>query len=187
MSEDKILWEAEFNPKVKTYWLLSGTLVCLLTVVLIPLIPIWYFVGLQMTEKYLRSLRCTLTTRNLKVAKGVFVKQEKTVPLDRITDVGLVQGPIMRSMNLEALSVETAGQSSQGALVQMTGIRDGRAFRDAVLAQRDKVAARDAEDDKTPPGVAANDDSVLIEIRDILRRMEAAGRTVSPSETETGI
>ena len=40
-----ILWEAEFNPKVRTYWLLSGALVLLATVVGIPLLPFWFLFG----------------------------------------------------------------------------------------------------------------------------------------------
>lgn len=178
---DKVLWEAEFNPKVKSYWMLSSLMVCVFTVVLIPLIPIVYVIGLMVTGKYLDSHRCTLTETALKVRRGVFTKQEKTVPLDRITDLGLVQGPIMRMMDLEAISVETAGQSGPGSLVQLTGIRNGREFRDTVLKQRDRVVA--GEEAAATHAVAAmpGDASVaetLGEIRDILRRMEQGGRTL---------
>ncbi|KAA5547099.1 PH domain-containing protein [Roseiconus nitratireducens] len=176
MADEKILWEAEFNPSVKTYWLLSGGLGLALSVIGLPLVPIWFLVGSLVTGRYLASHRCTLTNRNLKFAKGIFVRQEKTVPLDRITDLGLVQGPIMRALDLEALRVETAGQSSQGALVQLTGIKDGRNFRDAVLRQRDRVVGSDEERSTTSPTTttsnASQDAAILIEIRDALLRME---------------
>lgn len=139
-SDDRVLLEAEFNPKVKTYWLLSGVIILLVCVVTIPLIPVWWILGMAFTDRYLSSLSCVLTERNLKVSKGVFVRQEKTVPLEKITDLGLVQGPIMRHLELEALSVETAGGTTAGALVQMVGIADTREFRTAVLRQRDRLA-----------------------------------------------
>lgn len=139
-SNERILLEAEFNPKVKTYWLLSGAFVMLATVIFIPLIPIWWILGMAFTERYLAGLSCVLTERNLKVSKGIFVRQEKTVPLEKITDLGLIQGPIMRRLDLESLSVETAGGTTAGALVSMVGIVNTREFREAVLRQRDRMA-----------------------------------------------
>tara|TARA_R110002072_G_scaffold48407_8_gene132360 strand:+ start:13141 stop:13764 length:624 start_codon:yes stop_codon:yes gene_type:complete len=177
-TDETVLWEAEFNPKVKVYWLISAVLTTFLTIFLIPLLPLiaplaWYISGL-----YLKSHRCTLTERTLKVSRGVLVRQEKTVPLDRITDLGLVQGPIMRSLELEAVSVETAGQSGPGSLVRLTGIRNGRAFRDAVLKQRDMVTGGEPARLTAPttqPELSrdANVQTTLTEIRDILKRIEA--------------
>jgi len=137
VAAEQILIEAEFNRKVRTYWLLSGAIILTVTVFGIVLLPVWFVVGNFFTERYLERMKCTLTTRSLKVSIGLFVRVEKTIPLDKITDLGLVQGPIMRALDIEAVSVETAGQSSEGSSVSLTGIVDGRAFRDAVLRQRD--------------------------------------------------
>jgi putative membrane protein len=172
---DRVLWRAEFNPKVKTYWLLSGALVMLVTVVGIPLLPIWFIVGNALTGRYLSHMRCVLTERSLQFSKGMFVRTEKTVPLDKITDVGLVHGPIMRHFDLYALSVETAGQSSQGALVKLIGVVDTKGFREAVLAQRDKVVASLSAAERPPemaPMPAPVSETLLTEIRDTLRRIE---------------
>ena len=174
-SEEHVIWDAEFNDAVTTYWLLNGIILCIVTVVGILFLPIWFFMGKWITRKYLASHKCTLTDRSLKVSKGILTKIEKTVPLDRITDVGIIQGPIMRYFDIEALSVETAGQSSAGSLVQLAGIKDGRKFRDAVLAQRDRVVG--TMDDQPAPKIQASieDDAaiqLLTEIRDTLGRME---------------
>jgi putative membrane protein len=177
MAEEHVIWDAEFNDRVTLYWLLSGALVLTCTVVGIVLLPIWFLVGGAVTRRYLKSFRCTLTNRSLQVAKGTFVRVEKTVPLDRITDIGLVQGPIMRMFDIEALSIETAGQSSQGSLVQLAGIKDGRKFRDAVLKQRDLVVGS-AEDRPATVGVTAaaagadGNTELLASIRDTLLRIE---------------
>lgn len=177
MNEERVIWDAEFNPRVTTYWLLSGAAILAATVVGIVLLPVWFIVGWTVTGRYLKSHRCTLTNRSVKVARGVFVRTEKTVPLDRITDIGLVQGPIMRLFGIEALSIETAGQSSAGSLVQLAGIKDGRQFRDAILKQRDLVVG--SEEDRQlhvasePPTETTSDQAaLLVDIRDTLRRIE---------------
>jgi putative membrane protein len=175
-SEEKVIWDAEFNDAVTTYWLLNGAIICVVTVVGIVVLPFWLIIGKWIARKYLASHKCTLTERSLKVNKGIFTQIEKTVPLDRITDLGIVQGPIMRYFDIEALSVETAGQSSMGSLVQLAGIKQGRKFRDAVLEQRDKVAmASGSESNVDPVGAIGNNSEtirLLTEIRDSLARME---------------
>ncbi|MGI9626915.1 MAG: PH domain-containing protein [Longimicrobiales bacterium] len=174
-SDREVLWEAEFNPKVRTYWLLSGALVLLVTLVGIVALPFWFLLGHYFTGRYLSHMRCTLTPKTLEVAKGMFVRVEKTVPLDKITDVGVVHGPVMRYLGLQALSVETAGQSSAGALVKLTGIVDNEDFRAAVLAQRDRVVETVSAGETVAalPAVPSSSDAVLVEIRDVLNRIEA--------------
>jgi putative membrane protein len=175
--QEKVLWEAEFNPKVRTYWLLSGMIILAVTIAGIPLIPVWYLVGLALTERYLRRMRCTLSERTLQVEKGIFNRVEKTVPLEKITDLGLQQGPIMRYLGIESLSVETAGQSSQGALLKLMGVVEARRFRDAVLEQRDKMMAASTEDSQVRPqpssAATGSSDELLADIRDTLHRIES--------------
>lgn len=171
-----MLWEAEFNPRVRTYWLLSGALILTVTVVGIVLLPFWFLLGHYFTARYLSHMRCRLTPKSLEVAKGMFVRVEKTVPLDKITDVGLLHGPIMRHFELQALSVETAGQSSAGALVKLIGIEDTEGFRAAVLAQRDKVveAIEGSPTHALRPSREPSDQyDVLVAIRDSLVRIES--------------
>ena len=98
------------------------------------------------------------------------------MPLDKITDVGLVYGPIMRYLGLQALSVETAGQSSQGALIKLIGIVDTEGLRKAILEQRDRVVADAAGSRTAPPPLSTapvpGSDALLTEIRDVLHRIE---------------
>ena len=180
MQNETIIKEAEFNDSVTTYWLISGALVLIFMIFGIVLLPIWYFVGKWLTRKYLASHECILTDRSLKVSKGIFTQIEKTVPLDRITDLGIVQGPIMRWLDIEALSVETAGQSGPGSLIRSTGISDGRGFRDLVLKQRDKIVFEKKEMTSTPTAGQTtgleNETALklLTEIRDGIFDLEAA-------------
>jgi putative membrane protein len=172
MSNLKILEEAEFTKKVCTYWLLSGGVLLTVCLVTIPLVPLWFLFGMMLPGKYLEHISCTLTEKTLIVRKGMFNRIEKTIPLEKITDLGLKQGPIMRAMNLYALTVETAGSSGGaaggGALVSLIGIKDTPAFRNRVLEQRDAITG-------TPSAAHGNSDAgpdVLEDIRDTLHRIE---------------
>jgi putative membrane protein len=175
---ERILWQAEFNERVTTYWLLNGAFILTITCVGIVLVPIWFLIGGFVTRKHLRTYSCTLTNRSLKVTKGWLIRMEKTVPLDRITDLGLIQGPLMRYFDIEALSIETAGQSSPGALLALAGIKEGRKFRDAVLKQRDLVVGSEEDRQLTPAGpppppASADLTDMIQQIRDTLLRIEA--------------
>lgn len=172
MSPPPLPLQAHFNPKVKTYWLLGGAIIMVCCVVTIPLIPFWFIFGRYFTGKYLDRMQCTLTEKSLVVKKGFFVRVEKTIPLEKITDLAIKQGPVMRMFELHALSVETAGSSGAGpagALVQLVGITDSIAFRDTVLAQRDRLVSGTMP---APSTSSHQDDHVLEDIRDTLHRIE---------------
>lgn len=77
--------------------MLSGAWILFITVAGIPLIFIWYLLGMWATGRYLDHLECILTERTLIVRKGIWNRVEKTVPLDKITDLGMIQGPVSRA------------------------------------------------------------------------------------------
>ena len=163
-----VLKKATFNPDVRKYWLLSGALILMCTIVGIPLIAIWYLLGMWITGRYLERMECTLTEKTLIVKKGILIRVEKTIPLDKITDLGMIQGPIMRHWNIHALSVETAGSTSPGALVKLHGIEDVKEFRDRVLKQRDALSH--AEGGAIPQSAApAQQDSRVVELLEEIR------------------
>ena len=172
-SEETVLRDAEFNPQLRTYWMVIFSITLLATVVGIVLIPFVFIVGPPFIAQYMSRMRCTLTDRSLRVERGLLVRVQKTVPLDKITDLGMVQGPIMRHFGIEAMSIETAGQSSQGALVRMPGIVDARSFREAVIRQRDLVVESMKAESGAAPSAPGAELEVLIEIRDALGRIES--------------
>lgn len=165
---------AEFNPTVCTYWLLSGALALSATIVGIPFLLIWFPIGLIFTKAYLNRMECVLTDKALKVRKGILVRTEKTIPLEKITDMGMVQGPVMRAFDLHTLTVETAGQSGMGALVSLTGIVDALSFREAVLNERERVSELPANHlQGAVEGSDQHSTELLSEIRDSLVRIES--------------
>ncbi|MEM9826497.1 MAG: PH domain-containing protein [Planctomycetota bacterium] len=178
---------AEFDPKVCQYWLVSAYLVCIFTVVGIVAIPFVLIFGGMLTRKYLASHSLELGRRELRLRKGLLTKVEKTIPLEKITDVGFIQGPLMRLMNLEGITVETAGQTSMGPLMNLQGVINAREFRDEVLAQRDRVS-----DDDRPQAIAGTPTPVPQEtemvsvLRDMQQTLLRIEKNLAPPERNDG-
>jgi putative membrane protein len=137
---ETVLQTATFNPKVKSYWTVVWVFVSAITVVGLPLVPIVAIIAWLMSGMVLKAMSAKLLERKLVVKRGVFFVVEKSIPLEKITDVALSQGPIMRFFGLYSLSFETAGQSAAGALVSLVGVNDAAAFREAILAQKDQIS-----------------------------------------------
>ena len=168
--------EAEFRTKdIISYQMMSTSIGLACTVVGIVLIPIALILIKIIAPHVVKTWECTLTNRAVHVKKGLFIKVKKTIPLEKITDVGSVQGPIMRKFDLHALSFETAGQSSGttgGALVKLIGIKDSEAFRDVVLNTRDMAAEATGTIAAGVTSKVEGETEVLRDIRDSLLRIE---------------
>ena len=137
-----ILKSASFDPKVKQYWMTTACLFSALALVTIPLIPVVLIIVWLVAGKILAAMSAQLLTQKLVVKRGILFKEEKSIPLEKITDVGLSQGPLMRLFGLYRLSFETAGQSGHGALVSLLGVVNASEFREAILEQKDNLAAQ---------------------------------------------
>ncbi len=178
----RILREAEISPDAPRYGTMTVLLVLLLPVVTIPLIPFMVPVAAWYNRRYYRALSVTLTTRELIVRRGLWVRTESTIPLEKVTDVGMVEGPLMRRYGVKGLRVETAGQTGAAGvgLVSIVGIVDADGFRDSVLDQRDRVSDREdlpgpGRSDASTPSTPDHRDpevvALLREIRDHVRRI----------------
>ncbi len=167
MSE-RIILSATFNPAVKTYWLISLLLVSTISIVGIPFLIISIPIFFLISSKVLAAMSAIVTERKIVVKRGVFNKEEKSIPLEKITDVAMVQGPLMRVFNLYRLSFETAGQSAQGALVSLIGINDADTFRETILAQKDKLLTSNT----VAPEQNTDENSDMKELIESVKRIE---------------
>jgi putative membrane protein len=167
-----ILLKAKFDPRLKMYFMLQALLGLAITFFGLLLVPVWMLVGRPVHQRQFDALECELTERTLNFRKGFLFRIQKNVPLDKITDLALNEGPILRYFGLCSLAVETAGGGAGTATGQalLVGIMNPVEFRNAVMRQRDLVAGGGLRVD---PGVALGDESgVLEEIRDSLVRIE---------------
>ncbi len=134
----KTFFDAQFDRSVIAYWRVLASPVMVVTIVGIPFVPVWLIYSLWFGPKYFDGHSARLSAQALELRKGVFTRSESTIPLNRITDLRLYQGPLMRRFGLHGLKVETAEQSGQQASSEgnLLGVVDAAAFRNAILRQR---------------------------------------------------
>ena len=143
MTEEIILNQATFNPKVKTYIFFVVLFFLITSVIGIIVIPFWIFgLGQWVSGKFFKTLSCQITNKNLKFSKGMIIHIEKTIPLENIQDLSFIGGPILRYFGLTLIKIETAGGGG-GAhnqnLMSMLGINDAENFKSHILSEREKV------------------------------------------------
>lgn len=173
----RILSEPTITPTAVRYHVISASLAAVVTVIGILLLPIIFPIVLFYYRRYFAHLKVVLTARDLQIDRGIWMREEKRIPLEKITDLATFQGPIMRRMGLRGLRVETAGQAggAGNALVRVIGLENTETFRELVLGQRDRITESE-RNETTAAGTATTDtdriEERLTEIRDCLLRME---------------
>ena len=63
-----------------------------------------------------------LTTNALEIRMGVFPRKESTIPPNRITDLKLHDGPVMRYYGLCGIKVETVGSGGNTPVPRATSL-----------------------------------------------------------------
>ena len=154
----------EFDRKIIVYWWLVTNLGLLTSMIGIPLMLIWFPFGWIVHKKQYEHMSGALTDRSINMRKGWLFKKQQNIPLDKLTDVSIHEGPILNAFGVVRMQFETAG----AAPFILTGVKNSDQFRDLVLQQRDSLVS-------TPQQSAPSDDSndVLVEIRDILQQINA--------------
>lgn len=169
IGNEKVLLEAEFDPRLQAYWTITALIVGLFTCVGM----LWVPFQIMINRRRFESLSCELTERSLHIRKGFIFKVEKTIPLDKIQDLSLHEGPLLRYLGLCSLHVETAGQgTAQGQSdAALSGVVNATEFRNAVIERRDLVTGM-APTAAPVAAPGAGRDDVLDEIRDSVRNIE---------------
>lgn len=180
MANDNILARAEFDEKLKLYWYLQWIIAMVATVIGVLLVPVWLLGwGKWYTVRAFDALECVLTERSLIVRRGVFFRVEKTIPLDKVQDLSLREGPLLKALGLMSVRLETAGQSAaqNASEANLVGVVDARGFRDRVLVQRDLVTTNPTSSPVRVDSPENEQIQLLREIRDGIRALakERAG------------
>ena len=111
---EEVLFEAAFDPKWKTYFLLRILALMVVTIIGIFLVPFWLLGwGQWYGKRYYDTLKCTLCERSLVIGRGIFFRKERTIPLDKIQDLTLLEGPsvVGRNRRTEHVSRGVGSQS----------------------------------------------------------------------------
>lgn len=174
-----ILKTATFNPKVKTYIFLVVIFYLLVSVIGIILIPVWLLgLGQWLSNKFFHTLECQLSSKTLRFSKGLIFHIEKTIPLENIQDLSFYGGPILRSMGLTLIRIETAGGGGPHShnMMSMLGIEGAENFKLDILNQREKII-REKHQTFAPTSASEstnNSESLLREIKNELVEIKLA-------------
>ena len=152
----------EFDKKIIVYWWMVSNFSLLITFVGIILMPIWLPLGWFVHKKQYDHMSGALTDRSINMRMGWLFKKQQNIPLDKLTDVSIHEGPILNAFGVVRMQFETAG----AAPFILTGVKNANQFRDLVLQQRDSLVSAPQQ---SAPSNDSND--VLVEIRDILKQI----------------
>jgi len=104
--------------------LLVGIAILLLVVIAVYL----FWVG-----KYYKSIFFELKDDEVTWKRGLWFRQTGIVPYDRITNIDIYQGPLMRLLGFSLIKLQTAGYSGQAkAEITMEGIVEAEELRETV-------------------------------------------------------
>lgn len=84
-----------------------------------------------------------LTRRSIVRRKGVFVKEERAVPLNQVQDISISYGIIRRMLGHGDIRIETAGTA--GTEIVMNNVHKPEEFRDMVFTQIDQFYDEDRD------------------------------------------
>lgn len=122
------------------------------------------------TRLYYDTMEYELHDDELRWRRGVWFRTTGIVPYNRITNLDLKQGPVMRWLNISTISIQTAGYSGQAVPeIRIEAIEEAEELREIL---RQSVRAGGARGDGTgtsgqsspavDPPVATTGTSILI-------------------------
>ena len=129
---------------VAVYMMLSGVPIALVTEeylyllapIVIALFAFWFI------PIHVNSTECWIERTTLRINQGVIRRRLKTIPLDRVTYVELIQGPLMRACGIWCMQIQTAGNTGRKAEGIVLGLASPHEFRDSLMDARDASVKR---------------------------------------------
>ncbi len=95
-----------------------------------------FTLGPWLARKQAQALQYRLEGRTLHIEQGVIFLKRKAIPLERITDLALTQGPLLRMLGLWRLDIQTAGTGQQMAEGYLYGLVNPDETRALLLERR---------------------------------------------------
>ena len=154
----------EFDKKIVIYWWLTTNLGLLASFIGIPLMLFWIPFGWIVHRKQYDHMSAALTDRSVNMRMGWVFKKQQNIPLDKLTDVSIHEGPVLNAFGVVRMQFETAG----AAPFILTGVKNSEKFRDLVLEQRDSLISNPIAN---TPNIGQSD--LFIEIRDLLKSIDS--------------
>lgn len=132
-----------------------------------------YWVG-----RYYQTIFFELKDDEVTWRRGVWFRMTGIVPYDRITNIDIYQGPLMRYFGFSSIKLQTAGYSAQArSEIVLEGIVEAEELRETIrsLIRRSRVVTGPSDATGTPakPGIPqTSEDRLLGEVRAIRQLLE---------------
>jgi membrane protein YdbS with pleckstrin-like domain len=143
-----------FKPSVAlTTWFIIDFLLVILLILTCTIVPViiasesdWIITGLTLTgmlilivifiawvRLYYASMWYELKDDEMSWKRGVWFRRTGIVPYNRITNLDVIQGPVMRRLGISTLSIQTAGYSGQAVPeIRIEGIEHADDLRELI-------------------------------------------------------
>lgn len=145
------------------------------SVVLLLVIVGFYFFWIG---KYYDTIFFELKDDEVTWKRGVWFRMTGIVPYDRITNIDIYQGPLMRYFGFSSIKLQTAGYSAQArSEIILEGIMEAEELRETIrsLIRKSRTVAGPSDATGTPARQGTphpSDDSLVGEIRAIRQLLE---------------
>jgi membrane protein YdbS with pleckstrin-like domain len=122
------------------------------------------------TKLYYESMWYELLEDEVRWKRGVWFRATGIVPYNRITNIDLKQGPVMRILGISTVSLQTAGYSGAAVPeIRIEGIIHAEELREQI---RNLVRGRLKSDDGTGTGSDGHDDKKTGYDQEILMELQ---------------
>lgn len=133
---------------------------------------LWIWVGL-----YYESMSYELREDEVNWKRGVWFRTTGIVPYNRITNLDVRQGPLMRALGISNLAIQTAGYSGQAVPeIRIEAIEHAEELRELIRSQvRGSLPHDDGTGSVKPAGIPSGiptDREILGELRQIRSLLE---------------
>lgn len=109
----------------------------------LPAAVLYWFFGEDLSRRQSSALSYRLEGGLLRADSGVYFLKRKAIPLERVTDITLAQGPVQRRYGIWSLHVQTAGAGAHNvAEAVLFGLEEPERVRDELLRARDAAVLR---------------------------------------------
>ncbi|KUG19253.1 MAG: PH domain-containing protein [Methanomicrobiaceae archaeon] len=135
----------------------------------VPVLLIIAFVAVWIPWYY-ESIRYCLTGDEITLRRGVWFRRTGIVPYNRITNVDIVQGPLMRFFGISSVKIQTAGYSGQAVPeIRLDGMEKPEPLRETIMGYVRGLRPVATEGAAAPEEAA---DPILLELRAIRQLLE---------------
>ena len=135
-------------------------------------ILLWIWVGL-----YYESMSYELREDEINWKRGIWFRTTGIVPYNRITNLDVRQGPLMRALGISSLAIQTAGYSGQAVPeIRIEAIEHAEELRELIRSQVRGCSSHDdgtgSAKPATSPSCVPTDQQILAELQQIRSLLE---------------